>query len=423
MIDNRPLEQVDPEMAALIRKDLERQNTHLHLIASENFASRAVMQATGSVFTNKYAEGYPTRRYYEGCEVIDEMEELANARVRHLFDAEHVNVQAHSGAQANMGVYFGLIEPGDTVMGMSLDQGGHLTHGSHVNFSGMYYDFVSYGLDPETELIDMDEVRRIALESRPEILLAGYSAYSRHLDYEAFRSIADEVGAIFMVDAAHFIGLIAGKAYPNPVPIADIVTGTTHKAFRGARGGLIMAKEQFGKAIDKGVFPGAQGGSLYNQIAGKAVAFHEAAQPEFRAYAAQVVANAKAMAQTFIDEGVRVVSGGTDNHLILADLRSVDADLTGKHAATMLDELGITMNRNSIPFDPRPPFVTSGIRMGTPAITTQGMEEADCRTAAQLISRAVHNYQDEAVLVDVKQEVAALASKFTPYESDFSGHV
>jgi len=423
MIDNRPLEQVDPEMAALIRKDLERQNTHLHLIASENFASRAVMQATGSVFTNKYAEGYPTRRYYEGCEVIDEMEELANARVRRLFDAEHVNVQAHSGAQANMGVYFGLIELGDTVMGMSLDQGGHLTHGSHVNFSGMYYDFVSYGLDRETELIDMDEVRRIALESRPKILLAGYSAYSRHLDYEAFRSIADEVGAIFMVDAAHFIGLIAGKAYPNPVPIADIVTGTTHKAFRGARGGLIMAKEQFGKAIDKGVFPGAQGGSLYNQIAGKAVAFHEAAQPEFRAYAAQVVANAKAMAQTFIDEGVRVVSGGTDNHLILADLRSVDADLTGKHAATMLDELGITMNRNSIPFDPRPPFVTSGIRMGTPAITTQGMEEAECRTAAQLISRAVHNYQDEAVLADVKQEVAALASKFTPYESDFSGHV
>ena len=423
MIDNRPLEEVDPEMAALIRKDLERQNTHLHLIASENFASRAVMQATGSVFTNKYAEGYPGRRYYEGCEVIDEMEELANARVRHLFDAEYVNVQAHSGAQANMGVYFGLIELGATVMGMSLDQGGHLTHGSHVNFSGMYYNFVSYGLDRETELIDMDEVRRIALESRPKILLAGYSAYSRHLDYEAFRSIADEVGAIFMVDAAHFIGLIAGKAYPNPVPIADIVTGTTHKAFRGARGGLIMAKEQFGKAIDKGVFPGAQGGSLYNQIAGKAVAFHEAAQPEFRVYAAQVVANAKAMAESFIDEGVRVVSGGTDNHLILADLRSVDPDLTGKHAATMLNELGITMNRNSIPFDPRPPFVTSGIRMGTPAITTQGMEEADCRTAAQLISRAVHNYQDEAVLADVKREVVALASKFTPYESDFSGHV
>ncbi len=423
MIDNRPLEEVDPEMAALIRRDLDRQNTHLHLIASENFASRAVMEATGSVFTNKYAEGYPSRRYYEGCGVVDEMEELANARIRHLFGAEHVNVQPHSGAQANMGVYFGLIEPGDTVMGMSLDQGGHLTHGSHVNFSGMYYNFASYGLDRETELIDMDEVRRIALESQPKILLAGYSAYSRHLDYEAFRSIADEVGAIFMVDAAHFIGLIAGKAYPNPVPIADIVTGTTHKAFRGARGGLIMAKEQFGKAIDKGLFPGAQGGSLYNQIAGKAVAFHEAAQPDFQTYAAQVVTNARAMAETFMAEGVRVVSGGTDNHLILADMRSVGDDLTGKHAATMLESIGITMNRNSIPFDPRKPFVTSGIRMGTPAITTQGMEEAECRQVAILISRALKNYQDESALAAIESEVAALASKFTPYEPDFSGHV
>ena len=423
MIDNRPLEEVDPEMAELIRRDLDRQNTHLHLIASENFASRAVMEATGSVFTNKYAEGYPSRRYYEGCGVVDEMEELANARIRHLFDAEHVNVQPHSGAQDNMGVYFGLIEPGDTVMGMSLDQGGHLTHGSHVNFSGMYYNFAFYELDRETELIDMDEVRRVALESRPKILLAGYSAYSRHLDYEAFRSIADEVGAIFMVDAAHFIGLIAGKAYPNPVPIADIVTGTTHKAFRGARGGLIMAKEQFGKAIDKGLFPGAQGGSLYNQIAGKAVAFHEAAQPEFQTYAAQVVTNARAMAETFMAEGVRVVSGGTDNHLILADMRSVGDDLTGKHAATMLESIGITMNRNSIPFDPRKPFVTSGIRMGTPAITTQGMEEAECRQVAILISRALKNYQDESALAAIESEVAALASKFTPYEPDFSGHV
>ena len=423
MIDHRPLEEVDPEMAALIRKDLERENTHLHLIASENFASRAVMEATGSIFTNKYAEGYPGRRYYEGCEVVDEMEELANARIRHLFGAEHVNVQPHSGAQANMGVYFGLIEPGDTVMGMSLDQGGHLTHGSHVNFSGMYYNFASYELDPDTELIDMDEVRRIALESRPKILLAGYSAYSRHLDYEAFRSIADEVGAIFMVDAAHFIGLIAGKAYPNPVPIADIVTGTTHKAFRGARGGIIMAREQFGKQIDKGLFPGAQGGSLYNQIAGKAVAFHEASQPAFQDYAAQVVANASAMADTFAEHGVRIVSGGTDNHLLLADMRSIDEDLTGKHAATMLDDLGITMNRNSIPFDPRKPFVTSGIRMGTPAITTQGMLEDDCREVARLISMALHGYQDEAVLQGVKAEVVAMAAKFTPYETSFSGHV
>ncbi len=338
MIDDRPLEDVDPQMAELIRRDLARQNTHLHLIASENFASRAVMEATGSIYTNKYAEGYPNRRYYEGCELVDEMELLANERVRGLFAAEHVNVQPHSGAQANMAVYFALLKPGDTVMGMSLDQGGHLTHGSHVNFSGILYNFVSYELDRESELIDMDEVRRVALESKPKILLAGYSAYSRHLDYEAFRSIADEVGAIFMVDAAHFIGLIAGQAYPNPVPIADIVTGTTHKAFRGARGGLIMAKERFGKDIDKGLFPNVQGGSLYNHIAGKAVAFHEAAQPAYREYAAQVVRNAHAMAERFAANGVRVVSGGTDNHLMMIDMRSIDEELTGKEGAILLEE-------------------------------------------------------------------------------------
>ena len=423
MTDNRPLSEVDPEITALIRKDLERQNTHLHLIASENFASRAVMEATGSIFTNKYAEGYPGRRYYEGCEVVDEMELLANARVQHLFDAEYVNVQAHSGAQANMGVYFGLIKPGDTVMGMSLDQGGHLTHGSHVNFSGMYYNFVSYGLDPATELIDMDEVRRIALASKPKILLAGYSAYSRHLDYEAFRSIADEVGAIFMVDAAHFIGLIAGKAYPNPVPIADIVTGTTHKAFRGARGGLVMAKEEYRAAINKGLFPGAQGGSLYNQIAGKAVAFHEAAQPEYQAYAAQVVRNASAMADQFTANGVRIVSGGTDNHLMMTDLRSIDEELTGKEAAILLEECGVTLNRNSIPFDPRPPFVTSGLRMGTPAITTQGMNESDCATVADLITRVLRERNDASAIASLKTEIADMAGRFTPYETDFVGHV
>lgn len=423
MTDNRPLSEVDPEIAALIRKDLERQNTHLHLIASENFASRAVMQATGSIFTNKYAEGYPGRRYYEGCEVVDEMELLANDRIRGLFDAEYVNVQPHSGAQANMGVYFSLIKPGDTVMGMSLDQGGHLTHGSHVNFSGMYYNFVSYGLDQDTELINMDEVRRIAHESKPKILLAGYSAYSRHLDYEAFRSIADEVGAVFMVDAAHFIGLIAGKAYPNPVPIADIVTGTTHKAFRGARGGLIMAKEGFGAAINKGIFPGAQGGSLYNQIAGKAVAFHEAAQPEYQAYAAQVVRNASAMADRFTANGVRIVSGGTDNHLMMTDLRSIDEDLTGKEAAILLEECGVTLNRNSIPFDPRPPFVTSGLRMGTPAITTQGMAEAECETVADLITSVLRERNDPSAISGLKAEILGMAGKFTPYQTDFSGHV
>ena len=423
MIDTRPIEEVDPAMAQLIRKDLERQNTHLHLIASENFVSRAVMEASGSIFTNKYAEGYPHRRYYEGCEIVDEMEELANERVRGLFDAEHVNVQPHSGAQANMAVYFGLLEPGDTVMGMSLDQGGHLTHGSHVNFSGRLYNFVSYHLDPETELIDMDEVRRIAVASKPKMLLAGYSAYSRHLDYEAFRAIADEVGAILMVDAAHFIGLIAGQAYPNPVPIADIVTGTTHKAFRGARGGLIMAKERFGADIDKGLFPNAQGGSLYNHIAGKAVAFHEAAQPAYREYASQVVRNASAMADRFMANGVRIVSGGTDNHLLMADMRSIDEDLTGKEAAIMLEKIGVTTNRNSIPFDPRKPFITSGVRMGTPAITSQGLGEAECAQVADLITSALRGHDDQAVLGTVAQEVAALAEKFPPYPTEFSGHV
>lgn len=423
MIDTRPIEDVDPEMAALIRKDLERQNSHLHLIASENFVSRAVMEASGSIFTNKYAEGYPGRRYYEGCDVVDEMEELANRRVRSLFGAEHVNVQPHSGAQANMAVYFGLLDPGDTVMGMSLDQGGHLTHGSHVNFSGRLYNFVSYHLDQASELINMDEVQRIAHEARPKLLLAGYSAYSRHLDYEAFRTIADEVGAILMVDAAHFIGLIAGQAYPNPVPIADIVTGTTHKAFRGARGGLIMAKERFGADIDKGLFPNAQGGSLYNHIAGKAVAFAEAARPEYREYASQVIKNASAMADRFVDNGVRIVSGGTDNHLLMADMRSVDANLTGKEAALMLELVGITTNRNSIPFDPRKPFITSGIRMGTPAITTQGMTETECAQVADLITRALQGHADPAVQAAVTGEVAALAEKFSPYPADFSGHI
>ena len=423
MIDDRPLEDVDPQMAELIRRDLARQNTHLHLIASENFASRAVMEATGSIYTNKYAEGYPNRRYYEGCELVDEMELLANERVRGLFDAEHVNVQPHSGAQANMAVYFALLKPGDTVMGMSLDQGGHLTHGSHVNFSGILYNFVSYELDRETELIDMDEVRRVALEAKPKILLAGYSAYSRHLDYEAFRSIADEVGAIFMVDAAHFIGLIAGRAYPNPVPIADIVTGTTHKAFRGARGGLIMAKERFGKDIDKGLFPNVQGGSLYNHIAGKAVAFHEAAQPEYREYAAQVVRNAHAMAERFNDNGVRVVSGGTDNHLMMIDMHSIDEGLTGKEAAVLLESVGITTNRNSIPFDPRPPFVTSGIRMGTPAITTQGLGESECEEVADLITLALKERTDESATAKVAGRVAELANQFSPYPHEFSGHV
>ena len=423
MTDMRPIEQVDSVVSELIRADVRRQNTHIHLIASENFASPAVMQACGSVYTNKYAEGYPGRRYYEGCQVVDMLESLAIERARALFDAEYVNVQPHSGAQANMGVYFAHLKPGDTVLGLSLAEGGHLTHGSPVNFSGRLYRFVAYGVDRRTEVIDMDEVRAKALQHRPKIVLAGYSAYSRHLDYQAFRSIADEIGAIFMVDAAHFIGLVAGRAMPNPTPIADLVTGTTHKALRGPRGGIIMAKEGLGAGLNKAVFPDMQGGPLINQIAGKAVCFHEAATEDFRDYANQIIANASAMADAFIARGVRVVSGGTDNHLMLLDMRSIDDELTGKEASTLLDSIGITLNRNGIPFDPRPPFITSGLRIGTPGITTCGMKEAEAVQVADLITKALRNRADHRVLAGVKREVAAMAAEFPPYPPDFSGHV
>ncbi len=423
MISMDPLEQVDPAIAGLIRRDLERQNTHIHLIASENFASPAVMAASGSVFTNKYAEGYPGRRYYEGCQVVDEMEQLAIDRAKELFGAEHANVQAHAGAQANMGVYFSLLAPGDRVLGMRLDQGGHLTHGSPVNFSGLYYDFVAYGVDPETELIDMDQVRALALEHRPKIVLAGYTAYSRILDYEGFRSIADEIGAIFMVDAAHFIGLVAGKSHPSPVPHADVVTGTTHKALRGPRGGLILCTEGYAKSIDRAVFPNAQGGPIESQIAAKAVCFHEAMQPGFHDYTDQIVANARAMAASIQEQGVRVVSGGTDNHLFLVDLRSVDEDLDGKEAARLLDGVGITLNFNTIPFDPRPPFRASGLRIGTPAMTTQGMKEDQAAEVASLIARALQGRADQSTLDQVAARVAELAGSFSPYPHDFAGHV
>jgi glycine hydroxymethyltransferase len=423
MISMDSIEQVDPDVAGLIRKDLERQNSHIHLIASENFASPAVMAASGSVFTNKYAEGYPGRRYYEGCQVVDEMEQLAIDRAKELFGAEFANVQAHSGAQANMGVYFSLIEPGDTVLGMRLDHGGHLTHGSPVNFSGLYYNFVAYGVDPETEVIDMDEVRKLAHEHKPMILLAGYSAYSRTLDYEGFRQIADEVGAVFMVDAAHFIGLVAGGSHPSPVPHADIVTGTTHKALRGPRGGLILAKEPFGQAINKAIFPNAQGGPIESQVAAKAVCFHEAMQPAFHEYTEQVVANADAMATQTQDERVRVVSGGTDNHLYLIDLRSVDEELTGKDAAKMLDAVGITLNFNTIPNDPRPPYRASGLRIGTPAMTTQGMKEEQAAEVASLIARALKDRDDDAALTEVAGRVSELATEFSPYPHEFAGHV
>jgi glycine hydroxymethyltransferase len=418
-----PIEKVDPVIAGLIRKDLERQNSHIHLIASENFASPAVMAASGSVFTNKYAEGYPGRRYYEGCQVVDEMEQLAIDRAKTLFGAEYANVQPHSGAQANMGVYFALLQPGDTVLGMRLDQGGHLTHGSPVNFSGLYYHFVAYGVEPETELIDMDEVRRLALEHRPKIVLAGYSAYSRTLDYQGFRDIADEVGAVFMVDAAHFIGLVAGKSHPSPVPHADIVTGTTHKALRGPRGGLILATEEYGEAVGKAVFPNVQGGPIESQIAAKAVCFHEAAQPDFHDYTEQIVANASVMATKVQEEGARVVSGGTDNHLFLIDLRSIDPELTGKDAARLLDGVGVTLNFNTIPNDPRPPYRASGLRVGTPAMTTQGMREEEAIEVGSLITRALQQREDLVALSEVSYRVRELAARFPPYPDDFPGHV
>jgi glycine hydroxymethyltransferase len=423
MISMDPIEQVDPDIAGLIRKDLERQNSSIHLIASENFASPAVMAASGSVFTNKYAEGYPGRRYYEGCQVVDEMEQLAIDRAKSLFGADHANVQPHSGAQANMGVYFSLLEPGETVLGMRLDQGGHLTHGSPVNFSGLYYNIVAYGVDPETELIDMDQVRSLAREHRPKIVLAGYSAYSRNLDYEGFRAIADEVEAIFVVDAAHYIGLVAGKSFPSPVPHADVVTGTTHKALRGPRGGLILSREEFATPVNKAVFPNVQGGPIESQIAAKAVCFFEASKPEFHDYTEQIVANAKAMAATIQDEGVRVVSGGTDNHLFLIDLRSIDEDLSGKDAARLLDAQGITLNFNTIPNDPRPPYRASGLRIGTPAVTTQGMKETEVSEVASLMARALKERDDAAALLEVKGRIGELAGEFTPYPTSFSGHV
>jgi len=423
MTDMRPLSQTDPEMAALIAADVERQRTNIQLIASENFASRAVMEASGSVLTNKYSEGMPGKRYYEGCQVVDRVENLARDRAKALFGAEHANVQPHSGAQANMGAYFAFLEPGDTVLGMRLDQGGHLTHGSHVNFSGMLYRFVAYGVDPETEYVDMDDVRRMAREERPKLIVAGYSAYSRILDWAAFREIAEEVGAILMVDAAHIIGLIAGRAHPNPTPHAHVVTATTHKALRGPRGGIVLCEEQFAEKIDKAVFPNAQGGSLNNQIAAKAVCFLEASTEEYRSYAAQIVRNAAAMADQMSAEGIRVVSGGTDNHLFLADLRSVDEDLTGRQAAKMLDGAGITLNFNTIPFDPRPPYRATGLRIGTPAVTSAGMGEPEVRRVATLIAAALRGRDDEAVLDGVRAEVADLVAAFPPYPEDFPGHV
>ena len=405
----------DTELFDLIERETERQNTGLQLIASENFTSPAVMEATGSVLTNKYSEGYPFKRYYGGNEVVDDIETIAIDRVKALFGAEFANVQPHSGANANLGVYLALLEAGDTVLGMSLDHGGHLTHGSPVNISGRFYNFVPYQVTPSDERIDYDQIRDLALEHRPKLIVAGATAYPRVIDPEVLRSIADDAGSLLMFDAAHIAGLIAGGAHPNPVPYADIVTFTTHKTLRGPRGGCILAREEYGAAINKAIFPGLQGGPLEHVIAGKAVAFREASHPSFSEYAHQIVANAQALAAGLGTEGFRLVSGGTDNHLMLVDLRPFDEELTGKDAQIVLDEAGITLNKNTVPDDPRSPFVTSGLRIGTPSVTTQGMREAEMATIAELITRVLRSPKDDGTIAAVRDDVRSLCEGFTPY--------
>jgi glycine hydroxymethyltransferase len=405
----------DDDVERLTKAEIERQNTALQLIASENFASPAVMAATGSVFTNKYSEGYPGKRYYGGNQVIDQVEDLARQRVCALFGADHANVQPHSGANANMAVYHALLDPGDTVLGLSLDHGGHLTHGSPVNASGLMYNFVGYQVSDSDERISMEEVAELAHEYRPKLIVAGATAYSRIIEPEPFRKIADEVGALLMFDVAHIAGLIAGGVHPNPVPVSDVVTFTTHKTMRGPRGGCILTTAALAKTIDRAVFPGQQGGPQEHAIAAKAVAFAEADTDEFRQYVAQIVANAAALAEKLADEGFRLVSGGTDNHLLLVDLRPFDEDLTGKEAQTVLDEAGITLNRNSIPDDPRSPFVTSGIRIGTPAVTTQGMKEPQMAEIGRLLAATLRSRNDESAVAAIRQEVRELCSGFTPY--------
>ena len=404
----------DPVLEMIVREEI-RQNSTLQLIASENFASPAVMAATGSVLTNKYSEGYPYRRYYGGNTVIDEIEDEARRRVCALFGADHANVQPHAGAIANMAVYQAVLEPGDTVLGMSLDHGGHLTHGSPVNFSGRQYRFVSYGVTASDERIDFEDMAAKAHSEKPKLIVAGATAYPRIIDPNPLREIADEVGALLMFDAAHIAGLIAGGVHPNPVGIADIVTFTTHKTLRGPRGGCIVSAEQHAAAIDKAMFPGIQGGPLENAIGAKAIAFAEASTPEFRDYAASIVANAAALAKALAGHGFRLVSGGTDNHLLLIDLRTFDSDLTGKEAQAVLDSAGISLNKNTIPDDPRSPFVTSGIRVGTPAVSTQGMGLDEMSAIAELIARTLRGRDDAGVVDSVKADVAELCSRFCPY--------
>ena len=405
-----PLNEADPEVWAVIEAERARQRDGIELIASENYVSRAVLEATGTILTNKYAEGYPGRRYYGGCEIVDRVERLAIERAKQLFGAEHVNVQPHSGSQANAAVYQAFLNAGDTILGMRLDQGGHLTHGSPVNFSGQLYNGVSYGLDKETERLDYDEIARLAHEHRPKLIMCGASAYPRTIDFERIRAIADEVGAMAVADIAHIAGLVAVGLHPSPVPHMHVVTTTTHKTLRGARGGMILCKADYAKQIDKSIFPGTQGGPLMHQIAGKAVAFGEALEPEFARYQQQVVTNAQRLAEGLQSNGLRIVSGGTDNHLMMVDVRS--AAVTGKVAEKVLESVHITANKNMIPFDPESPFVTSGVRFGTPAVTSRGMKEAEMDQIADWVAEALFNHEDEDRLAEMREQVIGFCQRF-----------
>jgi glycine hydroxymethyltransferase len=410
---SRPLYEVDPQIAAAIDNETRRQHEGLELIASENFVSEAVLEAAGSVFTNKYAEGYPGKRYYGGCEFTDVVEELARERAKKLFGAEHANVQPHSGSQANMGAYFAVLQPGDTILGLNLAHGGHLTHGHHLNFSGKTYKVIPYGVTKETETIDYDELERIAEKERPKMIIGGGSAYPRIIDFARMRQIADKIGALYLVDMAHFSGLVAGGAHPSPVPHAHIVTSTTHKTLRGPRSGMILSKQEFAAPIDKVVFPGIQGGPLVHIVAAKAVCFLEASQPEFREYARQVVANAKVMAEGLSAEGFRIVSGGTDTHLMLVDVFA--KGMFGSEAEKALGEAGITVNKNAIPFDVNPPMKPSGVRIGTPAVTTRGMKEPEMRQISHWIAEALHHRNDASGLAKIRKQVLDLAEEFPLY--------
>ena len=413
---NKLLGEVDPQIVEIAAKDLKRQQDSLMLIPSENYASRAVMEIQGSILANKYAEGYPGERYYNGCQYMDEVESLAIERAKTLFGVEHVNVQPHAGSQANMAVYHALLEPGDTILAMSLSHGGHLTHGDKVNFSGRYYNIAAYGVDAETERIDMEAVARLATEHRPKLIVVGATAYPRHFDFAAWRKVADSVGAYLLADIAHIAGLIAGGVHPDPVPYCDVITTTTHKTLRGPRGAMVMCKTEYANQIDRAVFPGLQGGPFLHTIAARAVAFKEANEPEFKTYQAQIVKNANALAARLIENGFRLVSGGTDNHLMLMDLTSKYEKLSGRQAADHLEDAGIIVNKNTIPFDKRKPRTTSGIRLGTPMITTRGMKENEMVLVADFMTEALENRQKSAIKRQIREKVKDLCSQFPIYE-------